>query len=126
MALFGVFGILRYRTEQIRLRDLTYLFIVIGLGLLNGVADPHVGLPALSAVNGAVVLLTWLLERGGRGGVQESTPLMYDRLDLLHPGRKEELLLDIEARTGMRAVRVELEQVDLVRDAAQLTVFHAG
>ena len=125
LALFGVFGILRYRTEQIRLRDLTYLFIVIGLGLLNGVADPRLSLPTLGAVNAVVVGLTWLLERRGRGGVEVSTPLLYDRLELLHPGRTDELLADIAARTGMRVTRVEIEQVDLIRDAAQLTVFHA-
>lgn len=123
LALFGVFGILRYRTEQIRIRDLTYLFIVIGLGVLNGLAARHVDLTELLVVNGVIVLMPWLLERETPGDSGRSSPLMYDRLELLRPGNEARLLADLAARTGLPVVRVEVTRYDLLRDAAELTVY---
>lgn len=124
LALFGVFGILRYRTEQIRMRDLTYLFIVIGIGVLNAIADRGVSLVELLAVNGTVLVLTGVLELRGARTHERSTPMLYDRLELLHPGREAELSADISTRTGLKVSRVEVGQVDLLRDAAEVTVFH--
>lgn len=124
LSLFAVFGILRYRTEQIRLRDLTYLFIVIGIGLLNGVAHRGIGLPMLLTVNAAIVLMTAWLERRGPGGGERSTAMLYDRLEMLHPGREAELYADVGNRTGMQVLRIEVNQVDLLRDAAEITVHH--
>ena len=104
LTLFGVFGILRYRTEQIRSLDLTYLFIVIGLGIINGVAGSGVSVAELLVTNGVIVALTALLELGGGGRSERATPMLYDRLELLQPGNEPNLLADIGARTGL-AVR---------------------
>jgi hypothetical protein len=122
LTLFGVFGILRYRTEQIRSRDLTYLFIVIGLGIVNGVAGSGVSLVEVLVVNGAIVGLTVFLELGLHRVPEHSTPLCYDRLDLLQPGQEALLHADIAARTGLAVVRIETERIDLLRDSAEITV----
>ncbi len=124
LALFGVFGILRYRTEQIRIRDLTYLFIVIGLGLLNGVANKNTSLAELLVVNGVIVAMTAALELRPWKSSEQATPMLYDRLALLRPGSEEELMADINAKTGLDAVRVEIHRVDMLRDAAEITVHH--
>jgi hypothetical protein len=125
LALFGVFGILRYRTEQIRIRDLTYLFIVIGLGVLNAFGDGTVSVVELLVVNGVIVTLTAMLELGSRGGGGErSTPMIYDQLELLRPGNEADLLSDLSTKLGRAVVRVEVNQFDLLRDAAELTVFY--
>lgn len=124
LALFGVFGILRYRTEQIRIRDLTYLFIVIGIGVLNAFADHGVSVAELLAVDVGIVTITAVLELGGRGKSERSTPMWYDQLDLLRPGNEEGLITDIGAKTGLTVTRVEINRVDLLRDAADITVFH--
>ena len=123
LAMFAVFGILRFRTEQIRNRDLTYLFVVIGIGVINAVANKTVGLAELLTVNIIISGMTVLIEYGRFGTQHSSTPVIYDNLSLLEPGRTEELLKDISARTGLAADRVEIESVDLLRDAAALRVF---
>ncbi len=126
LTLFGVFGILRYRTEQIRSRDLTYLFIVIGLGLINGASGPGVSLAEALAVNGVVVGLTVVLELGLGGGREHATPMCYDRLDLLRPGNEAALVADVAARTGLMVTRVETDRFDMLRDAAEVTVYARG
>ena len=123
LTLFGVFGILRYRTEQIRSRDLTYLFIVIGIGIIDGVAGPGVSVAELLVVNGVIVSLTALLELGPRRAREGSTPMLYDRLPLLQPGKEAALFSDIAQRTGLEVMRVETQRIDLLRDAAELTIF---
>lgn len=123
LTLFGVFGILRYRTEQIRSRDLTYLFIAIGIGIVNGVADKNISAAELFVVNGVIVAMTALLELGLNRKAEHSTPMCYDRLDLLKPGNEATLIADLGARTGLTVVRVETERIDLLRDAADITIY---
>lgn len=122
LTLFGVFGILRYRTEQIRSRDLTYLFILIGLGIINGVASREVSVAELFLANAVIAGFTAGLELGRRGHVEQSMPLCYDRLDLLHPGHEASLFADLRSRTGLAIVRVETERIDCLRDAAEITI----
>jgi hypothetical protein len=124
LALFGIFGILRYRTEQIRIRDLTYLFVVIGIGVLNAVADHGVSVAELMVVNGAIVVMIALLELGPAKNVERSMEMLYDQLDLLRPGNEDRLLADLGARTGRTVHRVEVHQIDLLRDAAEIAVFY--
>lgn len=123
LTLFGVFGILRYRTEQIKSRDLTYLFIVIGLGIVNGASGREVSVAEVLVVNAVIVSLTMLLELGQRGKAEQATPMCYDRLDLLRPGHEAALLTDIGSRTGLRVMRVETERFDMLRDAAEIVVY---
>ena len=126
LALFGVFGILRYRTEQIRIRDLTYLFIVIGIGVLNAFAGGPVSVAELLLVNGIILAVTALLELGVSRSVERSTVMVYDQLDLLRPGNEARLLEDIAAKTGLAAVRVEVNRFDLLRDSAEITITYRG
>jgi len=123
LALFGVFGILRYRTEQIRIRDLTYLFIVIGLGVLNGVANQSVATVLLLAIDGVILAMIALLELGATRNAERSTPMLYDQLELLRPGNEAQLIADLGAKTGLTVLRVEVSHFDLLRDAAEIVVF---
>jgi hypothetical protein len=124
LGLFAVFGILRYRTEAIRIRDLTYLFIVIGIGILNAVANEKISVAELLLVNGAIVGATGALEAGVFGGGEEARFIVYDRVDLLHPDRQGELLADLRGRLGVDVHRVAVGQVDLLRDTVQLTAYY--
>jgi hypothetical protein len=124
LGLFAVFGILRYRTEEIRMRDLTYLFIVIGIGILNAVANKKVSLAELLTVNVVIVGITALIELHPAGRRSGSTPMLYDKLELLRPGQHAALLRDLSERTGYDVVRVHVVRVDMLRDAAELTVFY--
>lgn len=124
LGLFAVFGILRYRTESVPIRDLTYLFVVIALGIINAIAGVNLG--ELLFVNVAVVLLTFLLETRWGGGGQVEHSVTYDRLDLLDPNKREELCADLRARTGLNIERVSIARIDLLRDTAELSVAHRG
>jgi len=126
LGLFAVFGILRYRTEAIRMRDLTYLFIVIGLGILNAVANKKVSLIELVTVNSVICGVTAGFELTAAKKALGSTPMLYDNLGLLHPSRGAELHADLATRTGLSVVRVEVHRIDLLRDAAEITVYYQG
>lgn len=124
LGLFAVFGILRYRTEPIRLRDLTYLFVVIGLGIVNAVATEAVSLSELLFINTTIAGAALVLERRpGKERLAEQS-ITYDRLDLLHKEMEPELFADIQERTGLVVRRVVVEQLDLVREVASLQVFY--
>jgi hypothetical protein len=122
LGLFAVFGILRYRTEEIRTRDLTYLFIVIGIAILNGVSNKKVSLAELVTVDAVIVGLTAAIELAPRHRSSGHAPVLYDNLALLHPGREAELHEDVGRRLGVQVVRVQVHRVDLLRDAAEITV----
>jgi len=126
LGLFAVFGILRYRTEPIRIRDLTYLFIVIGLGILNGVSNKKISVAELFAINGVIVAATAILELHPKGRTESSTPMLYDNLTLLHPGNEAQLHDDLRARTGLPVVRVEVQRYDMLRDAAEITIYYSS
>lgn len=125
LGLFAVFGILRYRTEAVRIRDQTYLFIVIGLGIVNAVANGQIGVVELIAVNAVIVGVTMVLELSPSSRNVNSTIMFYDNLALLKPGYEGELYCDLITRTGLRVVRVSVRRVDMLRDAAEIEVFYS-
>ena len=126
LGLFAVFGILRYRTEAIEVRNLTYLFVVIGLALLNALTNQRISLVELLVVNGVTVGAVWLLERASFSAREESRRVVYDRLDLLEPDKADALLEDLHARTHLPVTRFEIVTVDLLRDTADLAVYYRG
>ena len=124
LGLFAVFGILRYRTEPIRMRALPYMFVVIGVAIINAVANEHISLVELLIVDALIVAVTFAVETHPSLRRHATTPLTYDNLALLARGREAELRADIARRTGLDVVKVELQHVDLLRDAANLVVHH--
>ncbi len=124
LGLFAVFGILRYRTQPIAIRDLTYLFVVIGIAILNAVANRRVSMAELLLVNTIIVVLAALLDLRKTSRVERSKPARYDNLALLAPEKREELLEDLRSRTGLAVRAVEIEKIDLLRDSADLTIIY--
>lgn len=123
LGLFAVFGILRYRTEGIQVRNLTYLFVVIGLALLNALSNQRISLVELLIVNAVIVGAVCLLETVSLSGREESRRVVYDRLDLLGPDHEAALLADLRARTHLPVTRYEIGDVDLLRDTAEVDVY---
>ena len=122
--LFAVFSMLRYRTEGISAKDMTYLFLVIALGLVMAIAGG--GWPALLLIGAALVGGTALLEGNLVTRREHAQPVHYDDIRLVGPGSRQELIGDLRARTGLDVHRVEVQEIDLLRDAARLTVcYHA-
>ena len=119
--LFAVFGILRYRTEEVPTRDLTYLLVVIAIAMINAVANFGAsGLLLFNALLAAgTVLVQWVsgLRR------EDQRQVVYERVELIRPGRRQELLQDLGQRLGVTALRIEVGQIDFMRDTVLLTVW---
>ena len=120
--LFAVFSMLRYRTEGISAKDMTYLFLVIALGLLMGIAGE--GLAQLGLIGATVLACTWLLEGNWVARREHAQPVLYDNIRLVGPASRQELIGDLRSRTGLDVQRVEIQEIDLLRDAARLTVYY--
>ena len=120
--LFGIFSMLRYRTEGISATDMTYLFLGIALGLAMAVSTA--GLGGLATVGGVILIGTALLETGVVARREIKQELVYDRIDLIDARRREELLDDLRARTGLNVKRVEIEEIDLLKDSAKLLLYY--
>jgi hypothetical protein len=123
LGLFAVFGILRYRTEAIRSRDLTYLFVVIGIAILNAVANKKVSLAEMFLVNGSIVALTAGLEYLPGFRRHKSRIVTYDDMDIIRQNDDAVLIADLRKRTGLDIDRVAIGTIDLLRDTAQVTVY---
>lgn len=122
VGLFGVFGILRYRTEAIPVRDLTYLFSMIGLALLNALGHQQISLVELVLVNVLIAVTVLVLE--ALGNTESQHLVTYDRLDLLGADTSEQLLADLRQRTRLPVTRYRVGDVDLLRDTAAITVYY--
>lgn len=121
LGLFGIFSIMRYRTDAMPVREMTYLFIIICLSVVHAMADEYAELALVDVIT---VLAIWLCELNLK--VQQTKLIQYDRLELIKPERREELIADLEARTGLKIVKVYVGGVDFLRDTAVLRVTYEG
>lgn len=119
--LFAVFSILRFRTEGLLVEDMTYLFLSIALGLM--VAAHQGAFAELAFIAGALLLGTWLLESRWFARRERSHGVLYDNLPLVAAEDRGPLLADLSARTGLTVHRVEVREIDLLKDVAELRVY---
>lgn len=120
LGLFAIFGILRYRTEQVSIREMTYLFTIIGISVINGLAMT-LSYSVLVATNMLFLLVTFIESR--LVAKQFSSKIvLYEKIDLITPDKSEELKADLEKRTGLTILKVEVGHVDFLRDVAFLKV----
>ena len=119
LGLFAIFGIIRYRTETIPVREMTYLFVIISLSVINAIAL-NLSYAELLIANLIYVFAAWLLE-SYRGLKHVSSKLvLYDRIELARPDRIEELKEDLHKRTGLKIIRVEIGAINFLQDTAML------
>ena len=121
IGLFGIFSIMRYRTDAMPVREMTYLFVIISLSVVNAIAA-SVSIVELLATNLIVVAAIWLCER--RLKLEPSKLVQYDRLELIKPDRREDLKADLEMRLGLSVRKVEVGAIDMLRDMAVLRVYY--
>ena len=134
LGLFGIFSIMRYRTDAMPVREMTYLFVVVCLSVVHAMADTlgvnaagvMIGTPLaeLAVIDVIVILSIVIFERSLK--VQASKLVQYDRIDLIKPERREELKADLEARLGLKVVSVRVGAVDFLRDMTVLRVYYEG
>lgn len=121
LGLFAIFSMIRYRTEQLPIREMTYLFVLIGLSIING-SGLTSSYTAFVVTNVLVVLLIWLLESLGFSKRQANKIITYEKIDLIRPDRREELLADLRERTGLDIVKVQVGSINFLKDTAFLKV----
>ena len=120
--LFAVFSMLRYRTENISTKDMTYLFIVIALGLIMAVSK---GGWQQQAFTGLLILaFTWLLESNWIVRREFSKKIIYEKIELVHEQKKDALLEDLKLRTGLNIRRVEIMDIDFMKDSAEIIIYY--
>ena len=124
LGLFAIFGMIRYRTETIPIREMTYLFVTIGLSVINGLAMTT-SYAELFFTNIFVVLAVWFFEFiQGRKQRVEAKIILYEKIDLIKVGREEELKADLVERTGLDIVNVEVGHINFLKDTAYLKVYY--
>ena len=124
LGLFAIFGMLRYRTQQIPIREMTYLFLVIGVSVINSLANRRVSYSELLLTNAVIVLITYLLEQVFLMKTESKKLIFYEKVDLIKPDLRDELIADLRERTGLDIHRVEIERIDYLRDAARIYVYY--
>ena len=122
--LFAIFSVLRYRTDEMPIREMTYLFILIALPVMNSVMISEAKVAMLFVANGAILGLLIALEREWGFRFAGSKRVMYDRVDLLGPANEERLLADLRERTGLAVARVDVKRIDFLHDAAELVIYY--
>jgi hypothetical protein len=126
--LFAVFSMLRYRTEDISIKDMTYLFLVIAMGLIAAVsrikgATENYELLFLSCVNGALILIAWLLESKLFLKSETVKIIHYENIELIHLDKRPELMADIKLRTGIEVHKIEIQKIDFLKDETILKIY---
>lgn len=122
--LFAIFSVIRYRTEEMPIREMTYLFIIIALPVINSVLANGDDLARVLIANGMIISLLWVLEHRWGFTFDTHRKISYDNLALTHPERRDALIADLRERTGLDVMRVEVGRLDLIRDTAELTVYY--
>jgi len=120
--LFAVFSMLRYRTEDISIKDMTYMFLVIAMGLINAVTKGS--WDELSLLMSIIILVTWLLESKVLMKKEVSKLVMYENIELIKPENKDALIKDLEQKLGVKINQVTIGKIDFLRDTAQIQVHY--
>lgn len=125
LGLFAVFGIIRYRTDAIPIKEMTYLFLVIGISVINALTNKKVSYAELIFTNFILVFIVYGLEKLWLLKHESVKIVVYERIDLIKPDRRKELISDLEARIGIKPInRVEVGRIDLMRDTACLKIYY--
>ncbi|CAM3597516.1 DUF4956 domain-containing protein [Flavobacterium saliperosum] len=122
--LFAMFSIIRYRTIAISIKDMGYFFICVALGMLNSLASVDHGFTVLIICNLVVLILTFILERLDFLKNENAKEIVYDKVELIRPEYREQLLQDLNERTGLNIHRIEIVSLDYLKDTALLKAFY--
>jgi len=122
--LFAVFAILRYRTDPIPIKEMTYLFIVITIGVINALSGDEVSFGALLFTNTALVGLTYFLEKYWQNNLLASMNIDYEKIENVKPQNHEALLADLKERTGLNIQDFQLSRMNFLRDTVRIKIYY--
>ena len=124
LGLFAIFGIIRYRTDAIEIKEMTYLFMIIGISVVNALASNELSVSEVAVINVSVVLLTYILENLWLMKHETRKTINYERIDLIKPENYDLLKADLEKRTGLTINRVEVGKIDFLNDTAMVRIYY--
>lgn len=122
--LFAIFSVIRYRTEEMPIREMTYLFIIIALPVMNSILGSGSEGEKILIANATIIGLLYVLEREWGFNFELRKKITYEKIDLITPERREELIADLRQRTGLDVRRVEVGRIDFLRDTAEVTIIY--
>ena len=123
LGLFAIFGVIRYRTETVPVREMTYLFVIIATSVINGLAL-NISYVELLVANALIFLLIWAMESRVLLRHTSAKLVIYEKIQLITPERREEMIADLEQRLGHKVEKVEVGHVDFLRDVAFVKVYY--
>jgi hypothetical protein len=124
LGLFAIFGIIRYRTDPIPIKEMTYLFLVIGISVVNALANKKISHAELVFANLMIVFVAFGMERLWLLKPELRKNVIYEKIELIVPERRAELIADLQERTGINVIRVEVRRIDFLKDTANLRIFY--
>ena len=122
--LFAIFSIIRYRSVSVPIREMAYLLTSVTIGILNALSSLDTGLPELLISNGVLLLLTYVLDLKVTLPHENSQMVIYEKIELIKPENRNQLIEDLKTRTGLPIHRIEIGRIDLMRDSAKIRIFY--
>ncbi len=124
LGLFAIFGIIRYRTHSIAIKEMTYLFLVIGVSVINALTNKKTSITEVLFTNAAIVIVTYCLEKVWLLKSIAVKLITYEKIDLIKPEKHDMLIADLKERTGLTNIkRVEIGEINFLKDTCKLKVF---
>lgn len=124
LGLFAVFGIIRYRTDAMPIKEMTYLLIVIGVSVVNALANKKISHAELLLSNVIILVITFALEKLFLLKHEAFKEILYEKIELIRPDKDKELIEDLQQRTGLKISRIEVGRIDFLKDTALLKIFY--
>lgn len=124
LGLFAIFSIIRYRTNPIAIKEMTYLFLVIGISVINALASKKISMVELGIINLFIFSMTYVLEYALLLKHETRKTIIFENIELIKHGREEELKKELESRTGLIINRVEVGKLNFLDDTAQVRIFY--
>ncbi len=124
LGLFAIFGIIRYRTDPIAIKEMTYLFVVIGVSVINALANKKMSYAEIFAANLVVVFAIMVIERFWLLKNEVSKEIIYEKIENVTPDKEDLLIQDLENRTGITINRIKIGNIDFLKDVAIITIYY--
>ena len=122
LGLFAIFGILRYRTVPLDVKEMTYLFVIIGISVMNALSNKKMSYIEIVTANSAIVFGLYWLELYWSSNFMLSKKIVYETIENIHPSNHEKLKKDLEERLGIEIYDFEIGDINFLRDTAQITI----
>lgn len=124
LGLFAIFGIIRYRTDPVEIKEMTYLFVVIGVSVINSLANKKMSYAEIISANAIIIFVLTIIERYWALKHEQSKSVIYENIENIKPENYKLLIADLEKRTGLAINKVIVGDIDFLKDTANITIFY--